>query len=352
MCEHVLLCVKYVLSSLCCWLPSVRWLLCGDDGSKKTKTKSVIPQKYFRERNSCIKLQSFQIFLFEKISTTHICNYFRANGIHTIRLHKRKDETSSFQLHTMFKLYQGFEGNWQAHTTQKGSPLMFLLHFSHHIPLPGCLSRSTVRERLCCCDTASRELLQHCEHSEGSFLPGTQNTVNEENPANLSSPCTHPSFLGMEGPLTSGSLVPPAQPPNLPGKESSLHLTNSAQRLQLRDFRRRARMRCHRFPQCSRRSWYITALPPFWRCLLPRGSPVASRQGFAAYPLSLQEVRHVALCRCSRRRNASWRSSGRPMGINIRNSRASVSKNAARRTHTKLCGSRVHCLIVHSVPCR
>ena len=34
-----------VLCSLCCWLPSMRWLLCGDDGSKKTKTKSVISKK-------------------------------------------------------------------------------------------------------------------------------------------------------------------------------------------------------------------------------------------------------------------------------------------------------------------
>ena len=36
----------YVLSSLCCWLPSMRWLVCGDDGSKKTQMKSVITEKY------------------------------------------------------------------------------------------------------------------------------------------------------------------------------------------------------------------------------------------------------------------------------------------------------------------
>ena len=36
--------------------------------------------------------------------------------------------------------------------------------------------------------------------------------------------------------------------------------------------------------------------------------------------------------RCSRRRSASWMSSARPMGIN-RNSRASVSKNAAHCTY-------------------
>ena len=32
-----------------CWLPSMSWLLCGDDGSKKTKTTSVISKKS-RER--------------------------------------------------------------------------------------------------------------------------------------------------------------------------------------------------------------------------------------------------------------------------------------------------------------
>ena len=34
-----------MLSSLCGWLPSMRWLLCGDDGSKQTKTTSVITKK-------------------------------------------------------------------------------------------------------------------------------------------------------------------------------------------------------------------------------------------------------------------------------------------------------------------
>ena len=73
---------------------------------------------------------------------------------------------------------------------------------------------------------------------EGSFLPGTQNTVEEGNPANLSFPNTHPSFLGTEGPLTSGSLVPPVQPQE---KERSLYWTNSSQRRQWRDLRRCAR---------------------------------------------------------------------------------------------------------------
>ena len=60
------------------------------------------------------------------------------------------------------------------------------------------------------------------------------------NPASLSSPYTQLSFLGIKGPVTSGSLMP-SRPPNPPRKERSLHLTNSAQRLQERDYRRCAR---------------------------------------------------------------------------------------------------------------
>ena len=39
-----------------------------------------------------------------------------------------------------------------------------------------------------------------------SFLPGTLNTVNEVNPATLSSPYTHPSILGKKKVHSSGSL--------------------------------------------------------------------------------------------------------------------------------------------------
>ena len=77
---------------------------------------------------------------------------------------------------------------------------------------------------------------RNLEHTS-SFLPGSPNTVNEGNPATLSSPYTHPSSLGIKGPLTSGSEKPPARPPNLRGKERSLHLTNSGQRLQWRSYR-------------------------------------------------------------------------------------------------------------------
>ena len=70
--------------------------------------------------------------------------HFNLNYSHNT-VAKRKDGTSSFQKHTMLKLYQNAEGNCQANT--KGSPLTFLLHFSHHIPLLR-HSPSTVRERL------------------------------------------------------------------------------------------------------------------------------------------------------------------------------------------------------------
>ena len=73
--------------------------------------------------------------------------------------------------HTMFKLYQLFEGIWPANTTQKG--------LAAHTPSHSCLSqnyfsccysRSTVRKRLCCCDNSTRELLWHSEHEErGEF---------------------------------------------------------------------------------------------------------------------------------------------------------------------------------------
>ena len=41
----MLVCVVFVVLMVASVLASMRWLLCGDDGSKKTKTKSVIPKK-------------------------------------------------------------------------------------------------------------------------------------------------------------------------------------------------------------------------------------------------------------------------------------------------------------------
>ena len=69
---------------------------------------------------------------------------------------------------------------------------------------------------------------------------GAPNTRNVENPETLSSPCTHSSFLTTKGPLTSGNSVPPARPPNPPGKERPRHLTSSAIRLQWRGYRQLA----------------------------------------------------------------------------------------------------------------
>ena len=71
--------------------------------------------------------------------------------------------------------------------------------------------------------------------SENVF--GTLNPRSEGDPEILSSLQTHSSFLGTQGPATNGSSMPPARPPNPPEKESSLHLTNSAQRLQWRGCR-------------------------------------------------------------------------------------------------------------------
>ena len=79
--------------------------------------------------------------------------------------------------------------------------------------------------------------ISHPFHGERGFLAvtipqesytGTVNTVKEVSSAILSSPNTHPSFLGIEGPLTSGNLTPPVRPPNPPGRERSLHYTSSS----------------------------------------------------------------------------------------------------------------------------
>ena len=80
-------CICAVFGGVCC-LPSKRWLLCGDDGSKKTKTKSVIPKNFPAShygfnysKQKRIKHGHYRLKLIRKICTTHFCNYFRANGI-------------------------------------------------------------------------------------------------------------------------------------------------------------------------------------------------------------------------------------------------------------------------------
>ena len=40
--------------------------------------------------------------------------------VYTTKWHKRKEGTPSFLRHTLFRLYQKFEGGWQATATQKG----------------------------------------------------------------------------------------------------------------------------------------------------------------------------------------------------------------------------------------
>ena len=53
LCEHVLLCVVFVVLLVASVLASMRWLLCGGDGSKKTK--SVIPKNIPRENVSPLR---------------------------------------------------------------------------------------------------------------------------------------------------------------------------------------------------------------------------------------------------------------------------------------------------------
>ena len=46
MCQYVSVCVVFVVLLVASVLASMRWLLSGGDGSKKTKTTSVITEKY------------------------------------------------------------------------------------------------------------------------------------------------------------------------------------------------------------------------------------------------------------------------------------------------------------------
>ena len=81
----------------------------------------------------------------------------------------------------------------------------------------------------CChCPSTERERGSAVTIPPESFL-GIPNTRSEENPETLSFLSTHSSFLGTKRPMTSGNLMPPAQPPNPPGTRRSLHLTSSAQ---------------------------------------------------------------------------------------------------------------------------
>ena len=51
-CQYVSVCVVFVVLLVASVLASLRWLLCGGDGSKKTKTTSVITENIPREKFS------------------------------------------------------------------------------------------------------------------------------------------------------------------------------------------------------------------------------------------------------------------------------------------------------------
>ena len=71
------------MSSLCCWLASMRWLLCGGDGSKK-KTTSVITEKYpardflhysfilIRKNKSALNYSHYSFILIRTINLHHV----------------------------------------------------------------------------------------------------------------------------------------------------------------------------------------------------------------------------------------------------------------------------------------
>ena len=106
--------------------------------------------------------------------------------------------------------------------------------FSHHTLLLHCHSPFMVKERLSCCDSSIRELHWHCHSERGELL-------------DLALTNTHPSFLGIEGPLPCGSFMQLVQAPNDLVKARPLHLTIFSRRLQERGYRR-----CVRTPQRRR----------------------------------------------------------------------------------------------------
>ena len=75
MCRYVSVCVVFVALLVVSVLASMRWLLCGGDGSEKTKTTSVItkniPRENFsmkvflliRKNENRIKLQSLRFYI-------------------------------------------------------------------------------------------------------------------------------------------------------------------------------------------------------------------------------------------------------------------------------------------------
>ena len=67
---YVLACVVFVVLLVASVLASMRWLLCGGDGSKRKNTKSVILQKKIPRGNFSILVFN----LFEKLDPHQITN--------------------------------------------------------------------------------------------------------------------------------------------------------------------------------------------------------------------------------------------------------------------------------------
>ena len=138
----------------------------------------------------------------------------------------KKDGAPSFQKHTMLNCITFFKGNWPADTTHKGpaahSPsfleTIFILSLSRPV--------HTEKKALLLWHNSTRELLWHSEHKERGESRDSKLRLHASRIS-----CT-------KGPLTSGNLMPPAQPPK---NKRSLHLTNSAQRLRWWDYRHCAR---------------------------------------------------------------------------------------------------------------
>ena len=133
-----------------------------------------------------------------------------------------------------------FPQNEEAHTRKEGTPSFRRRHTNFNCDKnrriqTGSNSKRNARSL----QTAHSRIFflkfQHVAHVPSSFIfsqqescSGTVKTAKEVSPATLSSPSTHPSFLGMKGPLPCGSLMPPVRAPNLVRKERPQHLTNFA----------------------------------------------------------------------------------------------------------------------------
>ena len=117
---------------------------------------------------------------------------------------------------SVFKLYQNSkETGKPTQLKRTRCSRSFSFHFFHHIPL---LTARPWREKGFAAVTVPQD-----------NFSGTVNRVNKGNPATLSSPNTHPSFLGSESPLPCGSSMPLARAPSPRERELPPRLSNAAQ---------------------------------------------------------------------------------------------------------------------------